>query len=106
MSTLDERVRVKMDEIFMRSAKYFETLLRDARAEGLTSAGNLAAASQEMLSYICGVMYQAKLRNDVEIIRRDLKPGLMRFFDRADASVDHPVKSPSKPAKSKELSCV
>ena len=81
LSTLDERVRHKMDEIFTSSSKYFETLLRDAKAENLTSVTNPATAAQEMLSYIAGVMYQAKLKNDVEIINRDLKSGLLRYFD-------------------------
>ncbi len=94
LSTLDEGVRRKMGEIFTRSAKYFETLLRDAKAEGLTSATSLAATSQEMLSYVCGIMYQAKLKNDVEIIRRDLKPGLLRYFNVPQKIVDRSVKSP------------
>jgi TetR/AcrR family transcriptional regulator, transcriptional repressor for nem operon len=81
LSTQEERVRQKMDEIFTRSSRYFETLLRDAKAEGLVSAKNVAVLAQDMMSYIGGVMYQAKLKNDVEIIRRDLLPGLMRYFD-------------------------
>lgn len=80
LSTLDERVRQKMDEIFTRSAKYFEALLRDGMAAGLTSIDDPVATSQEMLCYVSGVMYQAKLKNDVEIIRRDLEQGLLRFF--------------------------
>lgn len=81
LSTLDEKIRCKMDEMFSRAARYFETLLRDAKAQGVCHAPNPAIAAQEMLSYVAGVMYQAKIKNDVEIIRRDLLPGLMRFFD-------------------------
>ncbi|MCD6034678.1 MAG: Transcriptional regulator [Rickettsiales bacterium] len=81
LSTLEERVRHKMDEIFCRSAAYFEALLKDAYADGLISKNDPAMAAQ-LLSYVAGVMYQAKLRNDVEIIRRDLKPGLLHYFDR------------------------
>ena len=83
LSTQDERIRCKMDELFARATRYFETLLRDARAMGLTSVKSPAVSAQEMQSYIAGVMYQAKLKNDVEIIRRDLLPGLMRFFTEA-----------------------
>lgn len=81
LSTQDERIRKKMDELFGRASKYFESLIRDARAEGLTSAKDSKIAAQEMQSYIAGVMYQAKIKNDLEVIRRDLLPGLMRFFD-------------------------
>jgi TetR/AcrR family transcriptional repressor of nem operon len=80
LSTLEERVRHKMDEIFCRSALYFETLLRDAQATGMTSISDPEIGAQKMLSYIAGVMYQAKLKNDVEIIKRDLKAGLMYYF--------------------------
>lgn len=81
LSTQDERIRHKMDEIFCQSAGYFETLLRDAKALGQTTVANPTTAAQEMLSYIAGVVYQAKIKNDVRIIKRDLLPGLMRFFD-------------------------
>ncbi|MFW0778031.1 MAG: TetR/AcrR family transcriptional regulator [Rickettsiales bacterium] len=82
LSTQDERIRQKMDELFGRTSKYYESLIRDARAEGLTSATNAKIMGQEMQSYIAGVMYQAKIKNDLEVIRRDLFPGLLRFFDR------------------------
>lgn len=81
LCTQDERIRQKMDELFGRATRYFETLLRDAKAEGLTDTKNPKVAAQELQSYIAGVMYQAKIKNDVEIIKRDLLPGLMRFFD-------------------------
>jgi len=81
LCTQDERMRRKMDELFGRASRYFETLLRDAKAEGLTDAKNPKIAAQELQSYIAGVMYQAKIKNDVEVIKRDLLPGLMRFFD-------------------------
>jgi len=81
LSTLEERVRHKLNEIFSLSAGYFEILLRDAKIEGLTSITDPQNVAQKMLSYIAGVMYQAKLKNDVEIIKRDLRPGLIRYFD-------------------------
>jgi TetR/AcrR family transcriptional repressor of nem operon len=97
LSTQEEKVRIKIEEMFNRSAKYFESLLRDAAVEGLTATNDVVNASHEMLSYICGVMYQAKLKNDAEIIRRELKPGLLRHFnitaELPDKAVDRSVKS-------------
>ena len=105
LSTQEERIRQKMDEIFNRSAKYFESLLRDAQAQGLVQIEDPVGTSHEMLAFICGVTYQAKLKNDVEIIQRDLKPGLMRYFTVAPEvpamHADRSVK-PIKPAKEKE----
>lgn len=80
LGTQEEKVRRKMNEIFARSASYFETLMRDAQALGLTAAADPATAAQEMLCYVAGVMYQARLKNDADIIRRDLKAGLLRYF--------------------------
>lgn len=91
LSTQEEKVRLKIEEMFNRSAKYFESLLRDAAVEGLTAVDDLVNTSHEMLSYICGVMYQAKLKNDAEIIKRELRPGLMRYFKNAAEHVDKPV---------------
>jgi TetR/AcrR family transcriptional repressor of nem operon len=84
LSTIEERVRNKMDEIFGRSTLYLEILLRDAKAAGLTSISNPEEGAQKMLSYVAGVMYQAKLKNDLEIIKRDLKSGLLHYFDSAN----------------------
>lgn len=98
LSTQDERIRQKMDEMFGRACCYFETLLRDAKALGQTSVASPATGAQEMMSYISGVMYQAKIKNDVSIIRRDLLPGLLRFFNQDAAAktkkTDRAVKSP------------
>ena len=94
LSTQEERLRCKMDDIYNRSAKYFESLVRDAIAEGIAEDGDALSTSHEMLAYICGVMYQAKIKNDVEIIQRDLKPGLMRYFKPIHtpvSAVDHVV---------------
>ncbi len=101
LSTQEERIRVKMDEMFNRSAKYFESLLRDAVALGLT--GEIADpvhTSQEMLSYVSGLMYQAKLKNDVDIIRRDMKPGLMRYFSIKKEQSQEPMAEIDRSVKS------
>lgn len=104
LSTLDERVRQKMDEMFSRFSKYLESMLRDAEAAGLASHENVAVEAQKMLSYISGVKYQAKLKNDVEIIKRDLKDGLLYYFnglEGKESKIDRLVKSASIVKKKK-----
>ncbi len=98
LSTQDERVRQKMNDIFGRAARYFEALLRDAMTMVPASSADPAAVSQEMLCYVSGVMYQARLKNDAEIIRRDLKPGLLRFLE-ANMPLDHSVKRVQVPVR-------
>lgn len=101
LSTQEERIRVRMEEMFDRSARYFESLLRDAVAEGLAEVKDPVRTSKDMLAHVCGVIYQAKLKNDVDIIKRNLKQGLMRYFisvpPSQHAESDHPVKSLADP---------
>lgn len=88
LSTQEERVRQKMNEMFAKASRYFESMMRDAIAEGLTQPCDPVITAQEMLCYVSGVMYQAKVKNDVDIIQRDLKPGLMRYFTSASSAVN------------------
>lgn len=80
LCTQDEKVRLKLNELLERHTRYFETLLRDAKAEGMVISDPETTA-QKMFSYVMGVYYQAKIKNDLNVIRRDLLPGLMRYLD-------------------------
>ena len=80
LCTQEEKVRVKVEELFDRYAGYFEELLRDAQGLGITRVTNPAVGAREMFSYVTGVLSQARIKNDVDIIRRNLLPGLMRYL--------------------------
>ncbi|MBN8532054.1 MAG: TetR/AcrR family transcriptional regulator [Alphaproteobacteria bacterium] len=79
-STQDERLRRKTEEIFECGIRYLETAVRDAIAIGQISGGDPAAKAREVFSYVMGVMVSAKVLNDLEVIRRDLRPGVFRII--------------------------
>jgi TetR/AcrR family transcriptional repressor of nem operon len=79
LSTQDEKIRQKSQEMFDRSCKYFETTLRDAHKEGLVEKYDFVAKSQAIFSFIMGMLLQAKVKNDPEILR-DLAPTIMQII--------------------------
>lgn len=69
LSTQDEKIRLKSEEMFDRSCKYIENALRDAHKEGLIPAKDFAAKSQAIFCFIMGRLLQAKVKNDAEVLR-------------------------------------
>lgn len=84
MGTQDERIRQKTKEIFDAHCAYFEGLLADMPAFFKSSPENRSTRAHELFSYALGVLYQAKVANDPEVIRRDLLPGLKRLLGPAN----------------------
>ena len=82
LSTQDEKIRQKSQEMFDRSCKYFETTLRDAHKEGIVEKCDFVAKSQAIFSFIMGMLLQAKVKNDPEILR-DLAPTIMQMIGAA-----------------------
>ena len=80
MGAQDDRIRAHLQKINEGKCAYFASVLRDLPAlEQLTAADRMQIAS-EMISYTMGVMANAKVANDPDVIRRELLPGLMRFL--------------------------
>ena len=77
MCTQDERIRAKISEVFNNVSVYFEGVLKDINAVWTMP---ISMAANQMTCYAIGVLFQAKIKNDVEIIRRDLETGLLRFL--------------------------
>ncbi|CAM2831609.1 TetR/AcrR family transcriptional regulator [Rariglobus hedericola] len=65
----DERIREKIQEILARNAKYWETAIRDAQELGLIGAGDPAAKARCALAYYAGMITQARIHNDAEMLR-------------------------------------
>lgn len=70
MSTQDDAIRAKVEDILCEWAGYFERALRDAMAAGAIPPADPALAAQALLAYLEGVLLLAKGRNDPEIIAR------------------------------------
>lgn len=76
----DEKVRLLVNEIFNRYSKYFESTLRDAVAQGLTKVDDIELRSKQIFSYSMGVIYHAKIANDLSVITRELESGILNLM--------------------------
>ncbi|MFZ4762436.1 MAG: TetR/AcrR family transcriptional regulator [Alphaproteobacteria bacterium] len=86
MSTQEERIRTYIAEIFTINARYFESLLRDSYPQQVPAAEEISIIAQEMMAYVMGVLTQAKIKNDLSIIKRDLEKGLLRYIANSNNS--------------------
>lgn len=65
----DEQIRDKIREICTRNIKYWESAIRDAQTEGLIAPGDAAAKARCVFAYCEGLITQARIYNDAEILR-------------------------------------
>lgn len=80
LSTQDENIRAKIDQLSGRSVKYVESAIRDLVAEGMVEASDVAILAEELMSYMVGALMQAKIENDPKHVER-LKNGMMRLLN-------------------------
>ena len=59
--------------------KYLEALIRDLAADGLIEHQDTTVLTEDILSYITGVLMQAKIENNVNHVER-LQPGVLRHL--------------------------
>lgn len=79
LSTQDEKIRQKSEEMFDRICKYIENALRDAQKEGLIHAPkDFTAKSQSIFCFIMGRLLQARIKNDSEVLR-NLSPCILQM---------------------------
>jgi TetR/AcrR family transcriptional regulator, transcriptional repressor for nem operon len=78
LSTQDEMIRRKAQELAERSMKYLSATLRDAIAEGSVEAREPVELARESFCYAKGLIMQAKIENDPEILK-SLKKGVFRL---------------------------
>jgi len=69
VSTQDEKLRLKIQEILQYKSKYIETAIRDADAAGLIKAPDAAAKTRMVRAYIEGLLTQARIQNDLAPLR-------------------------------------
>ncbi len=79
LSTQDEKIRLKAEQMTLRKQKYIEALIRDLAAEGLIEAANPAELAQDVISYLTGVLMQAKIENSMKHVER-LHQGIIRHL--------------------------
>jgi TetR/AcrR family transcriptional regulator, transcriptional repressor for nem operon len=89
LSTQDEGIRQKMEEVAERVIRYLTGAIRDAVAEGSIRADDPAQLAKEAYYFVTGVLTQAKIQNNPETIKR-LKPGVARILGTSlEAAVTH-----------------
>lgn len=63
-------VAAKAQAIILALRRYLETTLRDAQADGLIPPGDPAEAAKNLFAYIQGALAQARVHDDLDILRR------------------------------------
>lgn len=69
VSTQDQVVRGTIDQIMDRKVNYFISAVRDAAAQGLIDAPDPMAKAKALFSCYQGTMAQARIQNDLELLR-------------------------------------
>jgi TetR/AcrR family transcriptional repressor of nem operon len=69
VSTQDQVVRETIDRIMDRKLNYFISAVCDAAAQGLIDAPNPTAKAKALFSCYQGTIAQARIQNDVELLR-------------------------------------
>jgi TetR/AcrR family transcriptional repressor of nem operon len=69
VSTQDEVVRKKIDEIMDRKLNYFVSAIRDAAAQNAIVTSDPVARARALFSSYQGTVAQARIQNDIELLR-------------------------------------
>lgn len=70
VSTQEESLRAKVQELLGYWPKYLETTVRDAHATGLIHAPDAAKTAQMVFVYLEGLLAQARIQNDLEVFKQ------------------------------------
>jgi TetR/AcrR family transcriptional regulator, transcriptional repressor for nem operon len=76
VSTQEVDVSAKIREIFGRKLRYYESTIRDAVAEGVIEPCDAAQKAVALFGLIEGVVSQARVMNDPEVVRNISSMGL------------------------------
>jgi TetR/AcrR family transcriptional repressor of nem operon len=85
LSTQDENIRKKVEQMSGRMMKYLEALVRDLAAEDLIDAKDDKELAHELYFYLIGVLMQAKIENNPKSLDR-LEHGAVRLLNLKQVS--------------------
>jgi len=86
VSTREDRLQKKIQEILDYKVKYFETAIRDAHAAGLIHAPDAAVKARMLFAYYEGLLTQARIQNDITVLR-EMEKGTMSVLGAAEVEV-------------------
>lgn len=69
VSTQDEVLREKVQEILGRKIRYFESAIRDAHSQGLIVAPDAKAKAKGLFACFQGTLAQARIQNNLDLLR-------------------------------------
>jgi TetR/AcrR family transcriptional repressor of nem operon len=69
IGTQDRAISEQVRRILNRNARYFESAIRDAHAEGLIAAPDARAKAQILIAFFQGSLARARIENDVRSLR-------------------------------------
>jgi len=67
--TQDDKLGKTIQKIMTLKQKYLESAIRDAHAAGLVHAPDPAAKARMILAYYEGLLTQARIQNDIDLLR-------------------------------------
>ena len=67
--TQEDALQKKIQQIMDQKRKYIESAIRDADAAGMIHAPDPAAKARMIFAYYEGLLTQARIQNDVEVLR-------------------------------------
>jgi TetR/AcrR family transcriptional regulator, transcriptional repressor for nem operon len=72
----EHRLHTQIKEILEQMHRYFESTIRDAHAQGLVDAPDAAGKARMLFAYSEGLLTQARIMNEVEVLR-ELEDGIL-----------------------------
>jgi TetR/AcrR family transcriptional regulator, transcriptional repressor for nem operon len=79
LATQDDKIRCKASELMARTAKYYESAIAEAKRDGLALIKDPKAAAEQVYAFVLGTIMQAKIQNDIEVLR-NLEPTVMTII--------------------------
>jgi TetR/AcrR family transcriptional repressor of nem operon len=76
VSTQEDKLQKLVRQILDQKRKYLESVIRDAHAAGLLHAPDAAAKAQMLFAYFQGMLTQARIENNLEILRESARGAL------------------------------
>jgi len=73
VSTQEDRLRKKIQEILDYKRRYLESAIREAHGAGLIHAPDAAAKARMLFVYYEGLLTQARIQNDLGVLREAIR---------------------------------
>jgi TetR/AcrR family transcriptional repressor of nem operon len=79
IATMDEKIRIKSEQLMNAGMKYVETALADAIRQNAVTIKDPIAAAKTLQTVVIGKMVEAKVQNDIRVLA-DLEALVMDFI--------------------------